>query len=277
MILAIDIGNTTVALAGIKDGRVCFVSHMESLRSATEADYRPRMEKAFSGAKYHPVRFEGAVLSSVVPGITDAVARCAAEYCNSAPLIVTPALKTGLIMAVAEPEKVGKDRIVDAAAAAEYYPLPALTVDMGTATTFNVIDENKRFLGGLICPGLTTGLRALSERCAQLPSVRLASPKTAIGTNTTECMVNGAVLGAAATIDGIAAKVEAQLGRPITVVVTGGLARFVVPHCQRKVEYEPELLFQGLAAIYKENQPSAVSNRGQANQNKKRRRKPHHR
>ncbi len=277
MILAIDIGNTTVALAGIKDGRVCFISHMESLRSATEADYRPRMEKAFSGAKYHPVRFEGAVLSSVVPGITDAVARCAAEYCNTAPLIVTPDMKTGLTMAVPEPEKVGKDRVVDAAAAAAYYSLPALTVDMGTATTFNVIDEEKRFLGGLICPGLTTGLRALSERCAQLPPVRLASPKAAIGTNTAECMVNGAVLGAAATIDGIAARVEAQLGRPVTVVVTGGLARFVVPHCQREVVYEPELLFQGLAALYKANHTTGVSAGGQVSHTKKRRRRPHHR
>ncbi len=274
MILAIDIGNTTVALAGIKDGRVCFVSHMETLRSATEADYRPRMEKAFSGAKYHPIRFEGVVLSSVVPEITDAVARCAAEYSTTRPLIVSPALKTGLTMAVPEPGKVGRDRIVDAAAAAANYPLPVVTVDMGTATTFNVIDEDKRFLGGLICPGLSTGLRALSERCAQLPQVRLSNPKAAIGTNTGECMVNGAILGAAATIDGIADRVESQLGKPVTVVVTGGLARFVVPHCRREVVYEPELLFKGLAALYAANRPIVHKGEGQASHRRQRRRNP---
>ena len=274
MILTIDIGNTTVALAGIKDGRVCFVSHMETIRTATEADYRPRMEKAFSGAKYQPVRFEGAVLSSVVPEITQAVASCAAAYCPAPPLIVTPAMRTGLLMAVPEPEKVGRDRIVDAAAAAAFYPLPAITVDMGTATTFNVIDGDRRFLGGVICPGLTTGLRALSDRCAQLPPVRLSNPKNAIGTNTQECMVNGAVLGAAAMIDGITARIEAQLGQPATVIVTGGLARFVVPHCQRTVVYEPELLLKGMAALYTANRSTAPSGRGQASQNKKRRRKP---
>ncbi len=276
MILAIDIGNTTVALAGIKDGRVCFVSHMETLRSATEEDYRPRFEKAFSGAKYHPVRFEGAVLSSVVPAITDVVARCAAAYCPSMPLVVSPEMKTGLTMAVPEPEKIGKDRIVDAAAAAAHYPLPVVTVDMGTATTFNVIDEDKKFLGGLICPGLSTGLRALGERCAQLPQVRLAAPKAAIGTNTADCMINGAVLGAAATIDGIAAKIEAQLGKPVTIVVTGGLARFVVPHCQRKLVYEPELLFKGLAALYMANRPTGKVPGEQASHDKKRRNKYRH-
>lgn len=274
MILAIDIGNTTVALAGIKDGRVCFVSHMETLRCATEADYRPRLEKAFSGAKYHPVRFEGAVLASVVPTITQVVAHCVSEYCDTEPLIIGPETKTGLTMAVPEPEKVGKDRIVDATAAAAHYPLPVVTVDMGTATTFNVIDEKKAFLGGLICPGLTTGLRALSERCAQLPQVRLNSPKAAIGTNTADCMINGAVLGAAAMIDGITERVEAQLGRPATVVVTGGLARFVVPHCRRTVVYEPELLFKGLAALYAVNRPTGPVAGEQVSRKRKRRRKP---
>lgn len=255
MILAIDIGNTTVALGGIKDGRVCFVAHMETLRTATEADYRPRFERAFSGAKYKPVRFEGAILSSVVPEITDVVAKCAAEYCPGLPLIVSPEIKTGLTMQVPEPDKVGKDRIVDAAAAAAYYPLPAVTVDMGTATTFNVIDENRNFLGGVICPGLSTGLRALSDRCAQLPPVRLGNPRAAIGVDTTECMLSGAVLGTASIIDGVTDRIEAELGRPVTLVVTGGLARYVVPHCRRKVIYEPDLLFKGLAALYAANTP----------------------
>lgn len=275
MILAIDIGNTTVALAGIKDGRICFVSHMETLRLATEEDYRPRFEKAFSGAKYHPVRFEGAVLSSVVPTITDVVARCAAEYCPAMPLIVSPEMETGLTMAVPEPDKIGKDRIVDAAAAAAHYPLPVVTVDMGTATTFNVIDEEKRFLGGLICPGLSTGLRALGERCAQLPQVRLAAPHSAIGTNTAESMINGAVLGAAAMIDGITANIEQELGRPVTLVVTGGLARFVVPHCKRKLVYEPELLFKGLAALYMVNRSTGKQFGEQGNRDKKRRYNKH--
>ena len=94
MILAIDIGNTTVALAGIKDGRVCFVAHIDTLRGATAADYRPRIARAFSGAKHQPVRVEGAILTSVVPELTEPVSQCAAEYCPGPPLIVSPGIRS---------------------------------------------------------------------------------------------------------------------------------------------------------------------------------------
>ncbi|MCI2046372.1 MAG: type III pantothenate kinase [Faecalibacterium sp.] len=256
MILTIDIGNTTIALGGVKDGRVCFIAHMDTARGEGAESYRPRMAKAFSGAKHQPVRFEGSILSSVVPELTDVIAQCAAEYCPAPPLIVSPKIRTGLVMDVPQPEKVGRDRIVDAAAAAAHYPLPVITVDMGTATTFNVVDERRHFLGGVICPGLSTGLRALNEKCAQLPMVRLGAPKAAIGRNTQECMLNGSILGTAAMIDGIAERLEAQLGRPATLVVTGGLARFVVPHCRHPLEYDAQLMLKGLAALYAENTPA---------------------
>ena len=127
MILAIDIGNTTVALGGIRDGRVCFVAHVDTIRGGTAADYRPRLGKAFSGAKRQPVRFEGAILSSVVPELTQVLADCAAAYCPAPPIIVSPQIRTGLTMQVPEPDKVGRDRIVDAAAAeAEVVPVMGL-------------------------------------------------------------------------------------------------------------------------------------------------------
>jgi len=178
MILAIDIGNTTVALGGIKDGRVCFVAHMDTVRTRTAAEYRIEMEKVFAHRRHpeKPIRFEGAVLTSVVPQITGALAECARYYTGKKPVIVSPEIRTGLTMAVDEPHAVGKDRLVDAAYAAANFPLPVITVDLGTATTFNVVDENRVFRGGVICPGLSTGLRALGERCAQLPQVRLSSP-----------------------------------------------------------------------------------------------------
>lgn len=180
MILAIDIGNTTVALGGIKDGRVCFVAHMDTVRTRTAAEYRAEMEKVFAHRRHpeKPIRFEGAVLTSVVPSITGALAECARYYTGKKPVIVSPEIRTGLTMGVPNPAAVGKDRLVDAAYAAAKFPLPVITVDLGTATTFNVVDENRVFRGGVICPGLSTGLRALGERCAQLPQVHLASPKT---------------------------------------------------------------------------------------------------
>ena len=257
MILAIDIGNTTVALGGIKDGRVCFVAHMDTVRTRTAAEYRAEMEKVFSRRRHpeRPVRFEGAVLTSVVPQITGALAECARHYTGKKPVIVSPEIRTGLTMGVPDPHAVGKDRIVDAAYAAANFPLPVITVDLGTATTFNVVDENRVFRGGVICPGLSTGLRALGERCAQLPQVHLSSPKNAIGTNTESCMLSGSVLGTAVLLDGIAARIEEELGRPATLVVTGGLAKYVTPLCRHPLTYDPELLLKGLALLYQLNAP----------------------
>ena len=158
-------------------------------------------------------------------------------------------------MGVDEPRAVGKDRLVDAAYAAANFPLPVITVDLGTATTFNVVDKDRVFRGGVICPGLSTGLRALGERCAQLPQVHLGSPKKAIGTNTESCMLSGSVLGTAVLIDGMVQRIEEELGSPATLVVTGGLAKYVTPLCRHPLTYDPELLMKGLALLYQLNAP----------------------
>lgn len=202
-----------------------------------------------------PIRFEGAVLTSVVPQITGALAECARHYTGKKPVIVSPDIRTGLTMGVPDPHAVGKDRLVDAAYAAANFPLPVVTVDLGTATTFNVVDENKVFRGGVICPGLSTGLRALGERCAQLPQVHLSSPKSAIGIDTEKCMLSGSVLGTAVLLDGITQRIEEELGRPATLVVTGGLAKYVIPLCRHPLTYDPELLLKGLALLYQLNAP----------------------
>ena len=255
MILAIDIGNTTVALGGIRDGRVCFVARMDTVRTRTAAEYRAEMDKIFAHRRHpeRPMSFEGAVLTSVVPQITGALAECARHYTGKKPVIVSPDIRTGLTMGVDEPGSVGKDRLVDAAYAAANFPLPVVTVDLGTATTFNVVDEDRVFRGGVICPGLSTGLRALGERCAQLPQVHLGSPKSASGTNTEKCMLSGSVMGTAVLIDGMVQRIEEELGRPATLVVTGGLAKYVTPLCRHPLTYDPELLMKGLALLYQLN------------------------
>lgn len=258
MILAIDIGNTTVALGGIKDGRVCFVAHMDTVRTRTANEYKAEMERILAhhgprGAARSLPQFEGAVLTSVVPQLTDKLAECARDFTHKQPVIVGPDIRTGLVMDVPEPAAVGKDRIADAAAAAEYYPLPVVTVDLGTATTFNVVDEQRVFRGGVIAPGLSTGLRALNERCAQLPRVRLAAPKSAIGRDTAGCMLSGSVMGTAALIDGMTERIEAELGRPVTLVVTGGLSKYVAPLCRHPLQVDPQLLLKGLALLYQLN------------------------
>ena len=251
MILAIDIGNTTVALGGLEDGRVCFILHMATDQRFSRDEYLDLMRHKLSA--HHPYTFEGAVLTSVVPQLTQVLAQCAAELCGGAPVIVTAESRTGLTMGVKAPEKVGRDRIVDAAYAAAHYPLPVVTVDLGTATTFSVVDEHRVFRGGIIAPGVATSLDALGEKCAQLPKLELACPETVIGGDTVHAMLSGAVMGAAALLDGMKLRIEAELGRKVTVVVTGGLAPYVIPSCNEPLHYDPDLLMKGLDYLYRLN------------------------
>ena len=130
---------------------------------------------------------------------------------------------------------------------------PQRTVDMGTATTYNVLSAEGCFLGGFIVPGVQTSLRAISAGTAQLPPIAPEPPEHLVGRNTVEALNNGAMFGTAAMLDGLADRVEAELGQPLTVVATGGLAPYIMPCCKRKILYDGDLLFKGLALIWERN------------------------
>ncbi len=243
------------------------LAHMDTVRTRTAAEYRIEMEKVFAHRRHpeKPIRFEGAVLTSVVPQITGALAECARYYTGKKPVIVSPEIRTGLTMGVPDPHAVGKDRLVDAAYAAANFPLPVITVDLGTATTFNVVDENRVFRGGVICPGLSTGLRALGERCAQLPQVRLSSPKAAIGVNTESCMLSGSVLGTAVLLDGITQRIEEELGRPGHPGGHGRAGKVCHAALPPSADLRPGAAAEGAGtAVPDERTSAALCRRGQA-------------
>ena len=283
MILAIDIGNTTVTLGGVRTApqqaySLEFTARIDINHTWSASQYESAIEQLFEDKNLSPSDFRGVIISSVVPSVLTLLQECVRNLFGTEPLLVTSESDLGMTFSIPEPEKVGRDRLVDAAWAAAHYPLPVITVDLGTATTFNVVDENRVFRGGVICPGLSTGLRALGERCAQLPQVRLSSPKTAIGVNTESCMLSGSVLGTAVLLDGITQRIEEELGRPATLVVTGGLAKYVTPLCRHPLTYDPELLLKGLALLYQMNAPqphyAAGGRRRNPNNNFRRGRRP---
>ena len=142
-----------------------------------------------------------------------------------------------------------------AVAAVDAYPTPLTVVDMGTATTIAVIDDGNAFLGGAVLPGLRISAEALSSRASLLPGIQLERPRRAIGKNTVECMQSGLMFGAAAMVDGLIDRMEAELGRPTTVVATGGVARFVVPLCRHEIALERDLQLKGLDLLYRKNRP----------------------
>lgn len=253
MILAIDIGNTNICIGGLEGMKCLFSFRMVTRPHCTSDEYTAELRFLLRRFQFDPDACEGAILCSVVPVLSNVLAEAVHRLTGHTPLRVGHTIDTGLTFVIDAPERLGQDRIADAAAAAAAYPLPCMTVDLGTATTYNVIDAQRQFLGGFIVPGVLTSLRAISSGTAQLPPIAPDTPARLIGKNTVECLNGGAVFGTAAMLEGLAERVEAELGAPLTVVATGGLAPSILPCCRRAVQYDADLLFKGLAVLYARN------------------------
>ncbi len=253
MVLAIDIGNSNIVIGEWAGEKLRFVSRVETDKSMTEDSYAVRLKNILElyGVEFEAV--EGSIVSSVVPQLTRAVTNAVGRLTGKPPLLVGPGIKTGLNIRIDDPAELGSDLAVDAVAALAKYPAPIVIFDMGTATTMSVLDAEGNFLGGSIMPGLRVGLDALALNAAALPQVGFDRPRDIIGRNTIESMRSGAVYGTASMLDGLADRMEKRLGRPVSVVATGGNARDIVPFCERKIHYDADLLLEGLLLLYRRN------------------------
>ncbi len=253
MVLALDIGNTNVVVGAIEGEEILFLDRLATDRNATELEYMVQLRSVLKLNGVRPEAFEGAIVSSVVPSVTRNLRLAAEQLLKKRCLVVGPGLKTGLKINIDNPSALGADRVVDAVAAMNLYPLPLITVDMGTATTLGVVDESGTFIGGMIVPGVMVSLNALAGGTAQLPHISLDAPRQAIGRNTVDCMRNGIIYHNAAGVDGMIERIEAQLGRKCTVVMTGGLSTVIAPHCKHELILDDKLLLKGLMILYRKN------------------------
>lgn len=253
MILAVDIGNTNIVIGAIQEDRPLFVESVSTDIRRTDLEYTVTIKTVLELHALTAHDFEGSIISSVVPPLTPVVSLSLSKLLHQSPLVVGPGLKTGLNIKYENPAQLGSDLVVDAVAGIAEYPTPLFIIDMGTATTISAIDRQGAYLGGVIIPGARVALDSLSSRASQLPRIGFEAPKKAVGTNTIECMKSGAVLGNAALLDGMIERMEEELGFSATVVATGGLARYIIPHCRREIIYDDMLLLKGLNIIYKKN------------------------
>ena len=253
MILAVDIGNTNVVLGCMEDDKILFLERMATDRRATDMEYLVRIRSVLKYRGIDPAALEGAIICSVVPIVTMNIRPAVEQLIGKNAVVVGPGLKTGLKINIDNPGALGADRVADAVAAVNHYSVPLITIDMGTATTVGVVDETKTFIGGMIVPGVMVSLNALAGGTAQLPHISLDPPKHAIGRNTVECMQNGIIYHNAAGVDGMIERIEAQLGKKCTVVITGGLSTVIAPHCKHEMIIDPELLLKGLMILYRKN------------------------
>ena len=184
MILAVDIGNSIVVLGAIEGEQILFLERMATDRSATEIEYMVRIRSVLKFRCIDPEKLEGAIICSVVPIVTMNVRPAVEQLTGKPAVVVGPGIKTGLKISIDNPGALGADRVAAAVAAVNNYPVPLITIDMGTATTIGVVDETKTFIGGMIVPGVMVSLNALAGGTAQLPHISLDPPKHAIGRNT---------------------------------------------------------------------------------------------
>ncbi len=253
MIITFDVGNTNT-VTGVFDG--------DTLKFETRAETNPsRMADEYifllmSALQLNGVKAEeidGAIISSVVPPVTEQLCSAVSKLFSVEALVVGPGVKTGLNIRIDDPATLGADLCCAGVAAKAYYPLPCIIIDLGTASKILAVNEKGDFLGGAIAVGLKMGLDALSDNTAALPLISAAKVDKAIGTNTVDCMRSGTILGMACMLDGLIERFEAEMGSAATIVATGGFAASVAPYCKRKLIIDNELLLKGLLAIYKKN------------------------
>ena len=257
MLLAIDIGNTNIVIGGIDDGgKITFEARIATDRIKTSDQYGAEIKGMLGLFDVTPKNVDDCIISSVVPPVFNSVRTGVIKVIGKTPMVVGPGIKTGLNIHMDTPSQVGSDRIVIAVAALAEYEPPLTLLDLGTATTIEVVGKGSTYLGGCIIPGVRISLDALTSRTAQLPGIRLDRPGRVIGKNTVDCMRSGIMYGTAAMLDGMLDRVEEELGFPTTVVATGGMAKFIVPLCRREIRLEKDLLLKGLNILYQKNRKS---------------------
>ena len=249
MVVAVDIGNSTVSI-GLFEGGEFSVHRLDPHAFTRSSEYTEAIRGISLAADGQDV--EGIIICSVVPETTDLLLQGARAVCPQSSLVIGPASAHGLRLQVAEPSELGADRIAAASGAVAAYGAPIAVVDFGTATTVSFVAEGNVFLGGAIMPGVGVMLRAMHEQTARLPMVEPEGVSATAGRDTRTAMLLGAVLGTAGAVEKIIAAEEAATGRQYAVAVTGGHAEHVLPHLGRKDHIEPALTLKGLAHIYGE-------------------------
>ena len=253
MILAVDIGNSNIVLGGIQGNNIAFEARLRTEPTKTSDEYCIDVKIILDVYGFKREDVEGAIISSVVPQVLNSIKTAIKKLTGKTALVVGPGLKTGLNIRVENPSQTGADLVVGSVAALREHKPPLIVVDMGTATTMSVLDDSGALIGGCICPGVKISLDALTERTALLPGLQLDQPRKAIGRNTIDCMRSGIMMGNACMLDGMVQRMEEELGQKATVVITGGIAKYIAPLCKTPMIYDKDLLLKGLAFLYREN------------------------
>ncbi len=254
-LLALDIGNTNIHMGLWCAGEWCFNWRARTVSEKMPDEYAVLVRNYLrdSGLDYTAIR--RVAIASVVPPLTSAFVELTQRYIGVDPLVVSAHVKTGIRVDVDQPEQVGADRIVNAAAVHQLYGGPAIVIDFGTATTFDVISREGNYTGGSIAPGIGIAMEALVGRTAQLHKVALEPPPSPVGRNTAHAMQSGLFWGYVGLVEGLVARLRSVMpdGADAKVIATGGLAPLFREHTSVIEHIAPFLTLDGLRIIYELN------------------------
>ncbi len=262
MILAIDTGNTHTVLGVINEetGEVIKTAQIQTDETQTGHEYAVKIKAILELEGLNPAEFCGAIISSVVPQLTVVLSKAVRLICGVEALVLGAGVKTGLNIRLDDPGTIAGDLVATAVAVKEEYPLPAIIIDMGTATTVTVVSAEGAYIGGSILPGAGISLEALARETALLPNIEFKAPKKVIGTNTVDAMKSGIIYGSAGALDGLIDRYLEELGGSASIVITGGMGRLIAPYCTHEMTVDNRLLLRGLGIIWKKNRPTGKNN-----------------
>jgi len=250
VLLTVDVGNTNIVL-GLFDGDHLFSSYRLRTDARVTADELALLFRGLLSGHPEP---DGVAVCSTVPQVLDQL-RLMFEryYADARAVVVGPGVKTGVPLLYDNPKEVGPDRVVNTLAAHTLYGGPAIVVDFGTSTNFDVVSAKGEFLGGALAPGIEISVDALAARAARLFKVELVEPRSVIGKTTVEALQSGLVYGFASQVDGMVERISKELGADPVVIATGGLSHLMYGLCETIDEHEPDLTLIGLRLVYEKN------------------------
>ena len=248
-LLAIDVGNTQT-IFGLFEGEQLH----EHWRVATERNRSGDELGALYGGFVDLGSVDGIALASTVPQLHRSYDDFAKEYAKAELLELGPGVKTGVPIRYDDPREVGPDRIANAVAAVDRYGAPAIVVDFGTSTNFDVVSPEGEYVGGVLAPGIEVSMEALFSRAARLFKVDFVEPETVIAKNTASSLQSGLVYGFAGQVDGIVERIRGELGVEAQTIATGGLADLIVPHARTLETIDPFLTLEGVRLVWERNQ-----------------------
>lgn len=254
MIFALDVGNTNIVL-GVFDSnyQLTYSWRIATDSTKTEDELYVIIKNFFVDTDLSFDKFDGVVISSVVPTMLFSLELLSKKYFKKEPIIVSNHIKTGLKVPEPYTSKLGADRVVDIVGAKVSHYLPAIIVDFGTATTFDYVDKTMTYLGGVICPGINISAEALYQKAAQLPRVEIDDTDTALGMDTISQMKAGLLYGFVGQFENIIKKMKKEIGSDVNVILTGGLAKKIAKHTELDNIVDETLTLKGMIELYKLN------------------------